>query len=164
MRVFSPSGDLERAIEIPFPPAVTTDQEMDSLVAEIRSLLARDGLPSGVIQQQVEGMRSLHREKGRFRTIQFDDASGLAALWQQDPEDIGGSPATLHLLSLEGIYLASLDYETAWGDFALAGGVLYILARDPETDLVTLSAERVVMPPGTLERASSLAAGQTGSR
>lgn len=163
VRVFSPSGDLERIIEIPFPPAVTTDQEMDSLVAEVRSLLARDGLPSGVIQQQVERMRSLHREKGRFRTIQFDDASGLAALWQQDPEDIGGSAATLHLLTLEGVYLASLDYDTAWSDFALADGVLYVLCRDPETDLVALSADRVIVPPGALERASSLVAGQNGN-
>ncbi len=109
------------------------------------------------LQQQVNQIRARPREKLRFRKIRFDDGAGLAGIWEQNPEDYGSGNASFHLLTIDGAYLAALEFDRPWADFALAGGVLYVLLRDPDTDLVTLMAYHLDIPPGLLERARALA-------
>lgn len=162
VRVYSHAGDLERVIDIPLPTEVATDEEIEEIVREVSSVLARDGLPSGVIQQQVDQIRARPREKLRFRKISFDEDAGLAGIWEQNPEDFGSGNASFHLLTIDGIYLAALEIDRPWADFALAGGVLYVLLRDPETDLVTLMAYHLDIPPELLDRARELARQVTG--
>jgi hypothetical protein len=156
VRVYSGEGDLERVIEVPLPPEEATEEEIEGIVREVTSVLAQDGLPSGVIQQQVNEIRNRPREKSRFRRIVFDDAGGLAGIWEQNPEDFGSGNATLHLLTTDGIYLAALAFDRPWADFALQGGVLYVLSRDPETDLATLMAYDLIVPSDLLDRARRL--------
>jgi len=156
VRAYSAAGELEQVIDVPLPTEEATDEEVEDIVRQISSVLARDGLPSGVIQQQVDQVRARPREKLRFRKIEFDDDSGLAAIWEQNPEDFGSGNASLHLLSIDGVYLAALELDRPWADFALHGGVLYVLGRDPETDLVTLMAHDLVIPSGLMDRARQL--------
>jgi len=47
----------------------------------------------------------------------------------------GSGPATLHLLSEDGVYLARVAFHVAWRDFTLEDGVVYALTRNPDTDL-----------------------------
>ncbi len=65
--------------------------------------------------------------------------------------------ASFHLLTIDGIYLATWEVDVQWADFALAGGALYVLLRNPETDLVTLMAYHLDIPPALLDRARELA-------
>ena len=155
--IYTSSGALERVIHIPFPPEEATDAELNTMAQEVGAVLAEDGVPAPVIHQEMERLKARLRIKSRFRGIQFDDGSGLVALLEQEPEDFGAGPATLHLLSLEGIYLAALSFHQPWADFDLKDGVLYVLARDPVTDLVTLHVYSVTVPEDLLERARELA-------
>jgi proline iminopeptidase len=156
VRIYSEAGTLETVIDIPLSVEEASDDEIEEIVREVSSTLARDELPSAVIQQQVERIRARPRAKRRFRKIEFDDEAGLAAVWEQNPEDFGSGNASLHLLSIDGIYLAALEFDRPWADFALTGGMLYVLARDPETDLITLMAHELVIPPRLLDRAQQL--------
>lgn len=157
VRIYSPGGALERVIDIPLPVEEATDEEIEAIVREVSSLLARDGLPSGVIQQQVDQVRAQFREKLRFRKVVFDDEGGLAAIWEQNPEDYGSGNARLHLLTVDGVYLGVLEADRPWADVALASGVLYTLSRDPVTDLVTLMAFELRVSDDLLARARALA-------
>jgi hypothetical protein len=159
IQVFSASGELEKVITVPLPPEEATDEEIEELVSEMASVLAGDGLPSALIQQRAEEIRSRPRAKFRFRDVRFDDSSELVAIWEQNPEDLGSGNATLHLLSLGGIYLGVLDLERAWSAFDLKNGVLYTLSRDPNTDLVTLEAFSISVPDHLQVRAEELASG-----
>ena len=157
LRMYSAAGELKKVVDIPLPMEVATEEEVEDVVREVTSFLVEDGLPSDVIRQQADRVRSMPREKLLFRKVVFDDDSGMMGIWEQNPEDFGPGPASLHLLSSDGIYLAAVDFPQPWADFALSGGVLYVLSRDPETDLVNLVAHDLVFPPGLLDRARELA-------
>lgn len=156
LRVYSTAGDLEEVVDLPLPMEVATEEEVEEVVRQVTSVLVRDGLPSGVIQEQVDRVRSQPREKLRFRKTVFDDDSGLTGIWEQNPEDFGPGNASLHLLSSDGVYLAAVKFQQPWADFALSGGVLYVLSRDPKTDLVRLVAYDLVVSSGLLGRAREL--------
>jgi hypothetical protein len=162
IQVFSDTGALEKVVDVPLPTEEATDQEIEGLVAEMATVLAEDGLPSGVIQQQADQLRSRPRAKRRFRDLRFDRTSGLAAIWEQNPEDFGSGNASLHVLSTAGIYLGVLEFHRAWSAFDLKNDVLYALSRDPETDLVTLEAFSLSVASEVLERADRLAGGSGG--
>lgn len=157
IQIFSPTGDLETVYALPLPVEEATDAEIETLVSEMASVMAEDGLPSGVIQQQAERVRARPRAKFRFREVRFDDSSGLIGIWEQNPEDFGSGNASLHLLSLDGIYLGVLGFDRAWSSFDLRDGVLYALSRNPGTDLVTLQAFSILVPREVLTRATRLA-------
>jgi len=153
---YSSSGVLERMVHIPFSPEEADEGKLQAMAQEIADVMAEDGIPAGVIRQQVDAMKARYRINPRFRDIRFDDGSGLTAILEQDPEDFGAGPATLHLLSLEGVYLGTLPFNRPWADFDLRDGCLYVLARDPLTDLVTLQVYALVVPEGLLDRAREL--------
>lgn len=155
--IYSPSGVLERVVHIPFPPEEADEGKLQAMTQEIADVMAEDGIPAAVIQQQVDDMKARYRINPRFRNIRFDDASGLTAILEQDPEDFGAGPATLHILSLGGVYLGTLPFQEPWADFDLKDGVLYVLSRDPLTDLVTLEVYALLLPDDLLDRARELA-------
>jgi len=159
IRVYLANGELTQQIEIPLEVEEATDEEIEEEVHQVTSVLARDGLPSGVIRQQADRVRSLPREKLRFRKVVFDDEAGLAAIWEQNPEDFGSGNAVLHVLSIEGVYLDALEIDVPWADFAMKKGVVYALSRDPDTDLVTLTAHELLVPPELMEKAQRLSNG-----
>ena len=161
IQLFSFAGVLEKVIDVPLPHEEATDEEVEALVNEMASVLSEDGLSSGVIQQQAEQIRSRPRVKYRFRDVRFDDSSRLAAIWEQNPEDFGSGNASLHLLSLEGIYLGAVEFDRGWSSFDLRNGILYALSRDPITDLVTLEAFSISLPGDLLAWADEPASEST---
>jgi hypothetical protein len=70
----------------------------------------------------------------------------------------------LHLLTIDGVYLAKLAFDRPWADFDLADGVLFCLSRDPHTDLVTLRAHGLGVPRSLMDHARSLTAEATRQR
>ncbi|MGD2123345.1 MAG: hypothetical protein PVJ76_16450 [Gemmatimonadota bacterium] len=157
IRLYSLDGHLEKEIMIPLPPMVATDAEVEELVLRTTGDMARVGIESDVIEHQAERIRARSRDKLSFRKIRFDDEGRLAGLWQQNPEDFGSGPATLHLLSIDGIYLARLEFDRPWADFDLSGARLFVLSRDPVTDLATLQAFDLRLPEGLMAEAESIA-------
>lgn len=155
--VYSPTGELERVIHIPFPPEVASEAELGQMAQQVADVLAGHGVSAQFIQEQVDQMKERLRVKSRFRDACFDEGAGLIAILEQNPEDFGAGPATLHLLSSQGVYLAALPFQEAWADFDLKDGILYALARDPLTDLVTLQVYGLDIPASLMERGRGLA-------
>ena len=94
--------------------------------------------------------------KCRFGPLRFDPVGRFAAFLEQNPDEFGAGNGTLHVLSEDGVYLASLDFPDAWRDFTIHDGVVYALTRDSETDLITLRAYRVDLPEAALAEAAEI--------
>lgn len=156
IEIYAPSGDLTERIRLAFPPVVVTDAEVAERVRAVRESLGERGAPTPLIEQIVRSVEEGSREKGLYRKVVVDEEAGVIAIWAQNPDDFGGGPATLHLLSRGGVYLRSFEAEHSWNDFDMKGGTLFTLAPDPETGLVALSAMRLDVPPELTARAEQL--------
>lgn len=63
----------------------------------------------------------------------------------------------MHLLAEDGLYLATLEFDRPWYDFALRGGVLYTLEQSEGTGVVSLVARRIDVAGSLLDRAAAIA-------
>jgi hypothetical protein len=154
IQVFDREGDLVMESRIDLPVEVVSDAERASALADLRRTLAARGLPPEFVQQNLIVMEQRWRVKCRFGPLRFDASRGLAAFLEQNPDEFGSGSATLHFLSQDGVYLARVTFPTAWRDFAMDAGVVYALARDPTTDLITLEAFQVDLPDALLRDAA----------
>ncbi|MGW8265494.1 MAG: hypothetical protein ACWGSQ_03950 [Longimicrobiales bacterium] len=149
IQLFGPAGGLRREIRIDLPVEPVSDSERDLALSALRRTLAGRGLPPEFIQQNLRW-----RVKCRFGPLRFDPSGRFAAFLEQNPDNFGSGPATLHFLSQDGVYLARVPFPTPWRDFALDDGVIYALTRDPTTDVISLTAYRVDFPQALLLEAS----------
>jgi len=156
IQVFDPAGSLLNTIELDLPVEVVSDSERDSAISALESDLASRGLPPPFIEQNLVVMAERWRVKCRFGPLRFDPVGRFAAFLEQNPDDFGAGSATLHVLSREGVYLATLDFPDAWRDFTINDGVVYALTRNSETDLITLRAYRVDLPDSALAEAAEV--------
>lgn len=154
--IYSAGGTLKQHFTVPFEAQLVTDAELEGLIRTMRETMAESGLPSALMEQQVARARDRSRVKPLIRKVSIDDAGGLIAIWQQNPSDYGGGPASIHFLSRSGVYLDSVTFDTAWQDFELVDGVVYSLAKDPDTDQVSLNARAVDMARTLVERVRNL--------
>ena len=146
IQVFDRGGRLLRESRIGLPVEPTSEAERDFALAEMRSELANSGAPPEFGQQRLIVMNERYLVKCRFGPLGVDPSGRLAAVLEQNPDQFGSGNATLHFLSHDGVYLAKVSFPTAWRDFAMDGGVVYALTRDPTTDVITLRAYRVDFP------------------
>lgn len=157
LSVFSRTGVVRQEISVDLPPQVATDEEIEDRVRQLRETLSQTSLPASFLEQQVEAIRDGDRVKHMNRKVIAAHGMDLIAIWSQNPEDYGSGAATLHLLSEEGIYLTSLEFERPWYDFTIRDGVLYSLEREASTGLVSLVARRIDVSPSLLERVAAIA-------
>ena len=147
-------GGVVREIAIDFPVAAVSDAERERALDDLRRRLAGSGFPPEFQQQNVVVMERRWRVKCRFGPLRYDPSGRIGALLEQNPDEFGSGPATLHLLSEDGVYLARVAFHLAWRDFTMEGGVVYALTRNPDTDLVALRAYRVDLPSSLLTDAA----------
>lgn len=88
----------------------------------------------------------------KYRGVAFDGLSGLAAVWEQAQDGVESATCSLHLMTTEGHYLASLAFDETWIDMALADGVLITLHLDSE-GRSEVRARRLVLPSDDLATA-----------
>ncbi len=146
IQLLSDVGAALKEITVDRAPEISTDAELDAFEGRIRGLLGRMGARADEVDRMVREQREDHRVKRIFRGIRHDAETGRYWVREQAPEDFGGGPATLHLFDEDGVYLARLTFDRAWTDFDAAGGRVYALEQDPETDLASLVAYRVEVP------------------
>jgi hypothetical protein len=154
VQVFDLSGDLLMESRIDLPIEVVSDAEKQAALAELVGDLEARGLPAPFIEQNLIVMDQRWRVKCRFGPLRFDPSQRIAAFLEQNPDDFGSGPATLHFLTETGVYIAKASFPTAWRDFVMEDGVVYALTREPATDLITLEAFRVDFPESVLQDAS----------
>jgi hypothetical protein len=155
LQILDGEGRLLRECIIDRVPGLISDAEREAQVERVREEMSRmPGMPPAMIQRMMETTRNESRIRKIFRAVREDPATGILAVWEQNPSDLGSGPATLHLLSRSGIYLAELHFERSWVAFDLSGSTLFTLERDPETDLVSAAAYRIEVP-GEFTRAEA---------
>lgn len=154
IQIFGPGGGLRREIRVDLPVEPVSPAERDLALSELQRTLVGRGLPSPFIQQSLVVMEERWRVKCRFGPLRFDPSGRFAAFLEQNPDDFGSGAATLHFLSPDGVYLARVTFPTPWRDFVLDDGVVYALTRDPATDEISLTANRVEFPSALPVRAS----------
>ena len=132
-----------REITLALEPVQTDDTVLNRFTSEIRQMLASSSLSSAQIDQQVASTREAYRFHRRWRELRRDPADGMLALWEQTPDDFVRGPAAIHLLRESGEWLSTLRFPESWTAFALDDGIIYALARDPDTDVAQLVAYRL---------------------
>lgn len=147
IQLFDEAGRLTMESRIDLPVEVITEAEREAALDVLRDQLSARGMPPPFIEQSLVVNEERWRVKCRFGPLRFDPSGRLAAFLEQNPDSFGSGNATLHFLSREGIYLASIAFPTPWRDFAMDDGVVYALIRNPVTDIVDLEAFRVELPP-----------------
>jgi hypothetical protein len=156
IQVFDHTGDLQREVLVSLPLERVSEDEREWALANLRHSLSERGLPPEFVQQNLAVTEERWRVKCRFGPLRWDSSGLLGAFLEQNPDEFGGGNASLHLLSPEGVYLAELTFQEAWTDFTMEDGVVYALAREAETDLITLRAFRIDLPSSSTETASSV--------
>lgn len=145
-RVMDLAGNVHRHVAIAADPQRASDAELSRIEADMRAKVAEVGYPPATLKEVVDEMVRESRVKRIVRRAVFDPDGALYAIWEQAPEDLGGGSATLHLLNEVGVYLAKLDFDSPWVDFAFAGQTVYALVEDAETGLVSVTAYRIALP------------------
>ena len=136
-----------REILLPMDPQQTPDTMLERFTAEVKQSMAtlNTGIPASELERQVAHTRELYRFSRRWRDVRRDESNGMLAIWEQSPDDLVRGPASLHLLRPGGEWLATIAFTEGWRAFAIDGGRIFALARDPDTDVARLVAYRLVI-------------------
>lgn len=127
------------------PDEATVRQHLDS----VRGLMVESGAPAAMIDRMLEQERERFRFLPLYGDPRMDGATGHLVLLERMPRGAGsGGPPTAHILSAEGVFLASIEFDRVWTDYVVDGATLYVLERDPATDLTRLTAYRYRLPDG----------------
>jgi len=156
IEVFDLQGDLARKVHVNLPVEPVSEAEREEALARVRDLLAGSGLPLEVQRSQVAAMEERFKIKCKFQHPDVDSSQSLLAFMEQNPEDFGSGNTVLHFLTQDGVYLAKVEVPSTWRDFSIEEGVVYALAPDPVSGLVSLKAYRVDLPRGSFREASEV--------
>jgi hypothetical protein len=156
-QIIDANGTVLREVRIDRAPENADPEALRRFEQTVAEQMSSVGYRPDRMKQMVAETLDRFRVKRSMRRVQFDEVGGLFAIWQQDPDELGGGHATLHLLSEEGVYLAAVDFPSPWVDFAFRDNRVYALVRDLETDLVHLSAYDLRVPDSAKSLARSVA-------
>ena len=138
VRVEGPEVPVSFWIEHPSSPAESSVSELDQYVARYWAMQSGNRPLTAIIQRQLDGLRERARVGPTYSAVRIDPGSGWMIVSEQPFGDQGWVPAILHLFLMNGVYLGAFETEFHIKDFDLSGGRIFVLARDPETDLITL--------------------------
>jgi hypothetical protein len=141
----TPDGRVVREIRVNREPEAATEAELQAYADRMRQQMGQV-LSGAQIDQIVERSTALERLKRKYMMVRADTGLGVYALREQNPRDLGGGPATLHLFSESGVFLSSLTFEREWVEYDMHAGTVYALTEDPDTGLRTVRAYRLSLP------------------
>jgi hypothetical protein len=154
------TGTATKLISIDRPASVATPEEFREMERRFAREIAQVGYGPEQTQALAREQAENFRVKRAMQSVRQDLASGIFAIWEQEPEELGGGDATLHLLSPEGVFLSSVPFSTSWIDFQMDESRVYALVADPETGLARVQAYEVRIPPEALAFSAAIAGGR----
>lgn len=135
---------VRREITVDLPVVKSSSQELEAVREQISLQLEQSRRePTDEVRRALQE-REVKRQKlkKRFRAVRDDPVTGRIALLEQTPDYMGGGPATIHLLSSRGEYMAREGLDEEWIDFDFASGRLFALRRDSDGQGVEVVAYR----------------------
>jgi hypothetical protein len=146
--VVARDGRRLRTVRVRREPVAASAEELGRYRSSLAADMAGDPrMPAAQAGPLLEGLTRSQTPKRLMRGIQQDPASGLYAVWEQEPQELGTGPARLHLFSPRGVFLATVGFPGPWLDFEMDDLVVYALTEDPDTGLAGLSAYRLRLAP-----------------
>lgn len=142
-QLFDTHGRPVREVVVDRHPVERTDAEIETYLSGLREDLAESGQPAQLIDQFTAQQREAQRLRRPWRSLRRDPASGFLALLEQEADDFGGGPATLHLFNEDGVYLAALEQTASWSDFEFIDGDIVAVVRAPDTGLASVVRYRL---------------------
>ena len=155
--VSNQAGAIERVIAIRRDTILATDAQLQTVRENLQRDMAANSLPASLAQGLLESTLRNARIVKPWRAVRRDRVTGVIALWEQAPADIGGGNATLHLLSPDGVYLDAIVFDDEWRDFTISDSRVAALAVNDSTGVPQLALHSVVMPEGVLKSAAAAA-------
>jgi len=151
------NGTRVRTVRVHRKPVLASAEELGRYRSSLAAAIASDErMPSAQGRALLEDLTERQSPKRLMQGIQEDPSSGLYALWEQQPPELGTGPARLHLFSSAGVFLASVDFAEPWLDFKIDRLTVYALTEDPETGLAGLSAYHLRLAPQVLAFAATV--------
>lgn len=144
-QLLAPSGASVAEVHVDRPPVRASEAELDTFRRRIRRSVA-DVLPPSEARAFVDERVAEARVKAVYGRVRGDRASGFVFVQEQNPPALGGGPATLHVFSADGRYLARLPFRRPWRDFSVDDGRLFALTIEPATGLADLARYDLVVP------------------
>lgn len=147
VRVVGPDGEVLREHRIERAPELSAPDALAAMEERMRDALGRMGPAPAVPTAMVDEMVQREVERNRWSPV-FRGAAGTVSgerlvLWEQLPDDLGGSDAVLHVLDGEGRYLVRQAMDGPLQAVAVTEDRIYVLASDPDTGLRSLRAYRM---------------------
>ena len=158
------SGAIERTIMIRRDTVFATDAQLQTVRENLQRDMAANSLPASLAQGLLESTLRNARIVKPWRAVRRDRVTGVIALWEQAPADVGGGNATLHLLSPDGVYLDAIAFDDEWRDFTIDDSRIAALAVNDSTGVPELVVHSVVVPEGVLDAAAAAAGERKQSR
>lgn len=146
LRVSDRQGLIVAEFGIEGDPEEASPTELAQIRGDILKKVHEVGHSAAETKRLTDQFLADLRIKRKFHAVRVDSASGIYALWEQEPEEFGGGPAILHLFADIGVYLTTIHFASSWIDFEFSGERVYALVKDRDTGLVTLSAYRLYLP------------------
>ena len=160
LTVSSATGEIQQVIVIDRDSSLATDAQLQSVREKLQRDMASENLPASLARELLESTMETARVVKPWRGARQDRETGMIALWEQLPADLGGGDARVHLLSADGVYLDVIAFEDQWLDFTIDDSRIAALAVNDSTGIPQLTVHRITVPGGVLESAAAAVAGK----
>jgi hypothetical protein len=90
--VYTASGRTLREIRAAVEPEITPDSQLTPMIERLRNRLG-EVLPPEQVRAFTDEMLERYRVKPKYMMVRGDVGSGLYAVREQNPDDLGGGPA-----------------------------------------------------------------------
>jgi hypothetical protein len=154
LTVSNQAGEIERVVVIRRDPILATDAQLQKVREDLQRDMAADNLPASLAQGLLESTVREARVLKSWRAARQDRATGMIALWEQTPANVGGGNARVHLLSPDGVYLDAIAFDDQWVDFTIHDSRIAALAVNDSTGVPRLTTYSIALPEGALESAA----------
>ena len=144
--VLTPDMTPLRRMRIERAEVTPTAAQLARFEAHVRATLAKAPLRPGQAEPIVQQALRSNTVRKDIRGIAVDAAAGLIDVWSQVPDEFGADSARLDLMTLEGMYVATLPLPAPLVTFDAARARVVAMSVDSVTGNTRLMSLRVRLP------------------
>lgn len=143
-------------VELPSIPSESSEAELDQYIDRFWAMQPGNLSMNSAIQRQLDGLREGVRIRPVYSAVRIDPVGGRIIVVEQPFGDQSWSPAILHVFLRNGVYWGAVNTGLHIKDLEVSGDTIVVLARNPDTDEVSMHAFSLRGDPEVEDRAKSL--------